>query len=163
MTEDAETIVVTLGSVAGTVKDTVDLMRKNGTRIGVVSICSFRPFPKDQIRAVLEQAKRVVVLEKSFALGFGGIVANNVMMSMQRTGVHVYTAVAGLGGRPIIRTSLTALFEKAGRDELEDVHFLDLDWEVVNRELDRARESITSGPTAENILRDLGPGVAKAV
>jgi len=96
-------------------------------------------------------------------LGFGGIVANNVMMSMQRTGVHVYTAVAGLGGRPIIRTSLTALFEKAGRDELEDVHFLDLDWEVVNRELDRARESITSGPTAENILRDLGPGVAKAV
>jgi pyruvate ferredoxin oxidoreductase alpha subunit len=163
LTEDAETIVVTLGSVAGTVKDTVDLMRKNGTRIGVVSICSFRPFPKDQIRAVLEQAKRVVVLEKSFALGFGGIVANNVMMSMQRTGVHVYTAVAGLGGRPIIRTSLTALFEKAGRDELEDVHFLDLDWGVVNRELDRARESITSGPTAENILRDLGPGVAKAV
>jgi pyruvate ferredoxin oxidoreductase alpha subunit len=114
---------------------------------------------------VLEQAKRVVVLEKSFALGFGGIVANNVMMSMQGTGVHVYTAVAGLGGRQITRASLATLFEKVGRDELEDVHFLDLDWEVVNRELDRARESATSGPTAENILRDLdlGPGVAKAV
>ena len=44
-TEDAETIVVALGSVNGTIQEVVDEMRADGSRIGSVSICSFRPFP----------------------------------------------------------------------------------------------------------------------
>ncbi|MBV2361535.1 pyruvate ferredoxin oxidoreductase [Thalassococcus sp. CAU 1522] len=154
-TKGAETIVVTLGSVAGTIKDTVDEMRDAGEKIGVVTIGSFRPFPGAALRAALQGAKRVVVVEKSFALGFGGVVANNIMMSMQGTGIHVHTVVAGLGGRPITIPSLHRLFATAVRDELEDVHFLDLRWDIVKAEIARQRAQIASGPVAESILRNI--------
>src|ERR1035438_1313656 len=81
-TEDAETIVVALGSVLGTIKDTVDELREQGMRIGVVGISSFRPFPLDAVRAALSHADRVVVLEKALAVGIGGIVAANGRMAL---------------------------------------------------------------------------------
>lgn len=154
-TDGADTIVVTLGSVAGTVKDTVDEMRADGKKIGVVTVQSFRPFPSAELREAVKNAKQVVVLEKSFALGFGGVVANNIMMSLQGTGIHVHTVVAGLGGRPITMPSLHKLFDKALKDELEDMHFLDLQWDIVNAELARQRAQINSGPTAESILKNI--------
>ena len=161
--EDAETVVVTLGSVAGTVKDTVDELREGGAKMGVVSLCSYRPFPLDQLRYALRGARKVVVLEKSLAVGFGGVVASDVRMALQGVDCHVHTVIAGLGGRPITRESLVRMFGRVERDELKDPHFLDLDLDVVRREIDRQRDQITAGPIAENILRELGPGVAKAV
>src|SRR5262245_52945088 len=59
--EDAETIVVALGSVLGTIKDTVDDLRESGVRIGVLGVTSFRPSPLDAVRAALGGARRVVV------------------------------------------------------------------------------------------------------
>jgi pyruvate ferredoxin oxidoreductase alpha subunit len=163
-TEGAETIVVTLGSVAGTVKDTVDAMRAAGDSIGVVTIGSFRPFPATALRKALEGARRVVVLEKSLAVGVGGMVAHDLTMALQGAGVHVYTVIAGLGGRPITTPSLEALFHAAMEDKIGDLHFLDLNRDVVNAELKREHELIGSGPTAENILKRLyrGPGDATA-
>ena len=70
-TEDAETIVVALGSVLGTIEDVVDEMREEGVSIGAVALKSFRPFPLDEVRAALGGAKRVVVLEKHLAVGVG--------------------------------------------------------------------------------------------
>ena len=153
--DDAETVIVTLGSVAGTVKDTVDQLREGGTKIGVVTIGSFRPFPLQALRKELSRAKRIVVLEKSLAVGFGGVVANNIMMAMQGSGIHVHTVVAGLGGRPITVPSLTTLFESAHADKLEDLHFLDLRRDVVDAELARQHAQIGAGPIAENILKSL--------
>ena len=161
--EDAETVVVTLGSVAGTVKDTVDELRETGSKMGVISLCSYRPFPLDQLRYALRDARRVVVLEKSLAVGFGGVVASDVRMALQGVDCHVHTVIAGLGGRPITRESLMRMFGRVERGELKDPHFLDLDLDVVRREIDRQRDQITAGPIAENILRELGPGVAKAI
>jgi pyruvate ferredoxin oxidoreductase alpha subunit len=154
--EDAETIVVALGSLNGTVKDVVDEMREAGTRIGCVSIVSFRPFPLVPLRAALERAKRVVVLEKSLAVGLGGIVSDGVRKSLSGIALKGYTVIAGLGGRAITRGSLRALFERAGRDELEAVTFLDLRSELVERELERERQTRRTGPTAEALLRDIG-------
>jgi pyruvate ferredoxin oxidoreductase alpha subunit len=161
--EDAETIVVALGSVLGTIKDVVDELREQGVRIGVVGITSFRPFPLDEVRAALGHAQRVLVLEKALAVGIGGIVSANVRMALAGIQLHSYTVVAGLGGRPITKTSLRGLFADAISDSLEPLTFLDMDWDVVNRELERMRSSRASGPHAENILRDVGPVAAGPV
>ncbi len=160
-TEDAETIVVSMGSVLGTIKDTVDEMRDDGHRIGVLGITSFRPFPLHLVRAALHKARRVVVLEKSLAVGIGGILSNDVRMAM--SGLHMpgYTVVAGLGGRAITRKSLHQLFRKAEQGLLEPLTFLDLDWNVVNKQLARERSVRRSGPVAENILRDIGTVASK--
>ena len=155
-TEDAETIVVALGSVLGTIKDTVDELRDEGVPIGVLGLTSFRPFPLDGVRAALAGARRVVVLERALAVGIGGIVSANVRMALSGISLHGYTVVAGLGGRPITKSSLHRLFGDALADRLEPLTFLDLDTDLVERELRRTRESRRSGPAAENMLRDLG-------
>jgi pyruvate ferredoxin oxidoreductase alpha subunit len=155
-TEDAETIVVALGSLNGTVQEVVDEMRAGGSRIGSVSICSFRPFPLAAMREALQHAKRVVVLEKCLAVGLGGIVSDGVRKSLSGIVLNGYTVIAGLGGRAITRGSLTRLFEDAERDELEQVTFLDLNADVISHELERESKSRRTGPTAEAILRRIG-------
>ena len=161
--EDAETIVVALGSVLGTIQDTIDELREDGMSIGAVGITSFRPFPLDALRAALGHAERVVVLEKALAVGIGGIVTANVRMALTGATLHGYTVIAGLGGRPITKASLRELFTQASRDALEPLTFLDMDWEIVNRELARMASSRRSGPSAENMLRDSGPVAAGPV
>ena len=155
--DDAETVVIAMGSLLGTIKDTVDQMRDAGVKIGVLGIISFRPFPLEAVRAALKGVKRVVVVEKTFAVGIGGILATDVRTAMDGISIIDYTVVAGLGGRPITRKSLLDIFEKAGRDELPALTFLDLDWDIVNKQLERERQKRRSGPTAENILRDVNP------
>ena len=155
-TEGAETVVVALGSVIGSIKDVVDEMRDDGVAIGAVKVVSFRPFPLAQLRDALEGAERVVVLEKDLALGLGGIVASNVRMALRGLRTPVYTVIAGLGGRPITKKALHRVFAQSCTDEVDDPHFLDLDLAVVDRELARGREKRRSGPIAENILRDMG-------
>jgi len=153
---DAETIVVSLGSVNGTVQEVIDEMRATGVAIGSVSICSFRPFPLTALREVLGHAKRVVVLEKCLAVGLGGIVSDGVRKALSGVQLKGYTVIAGLGGRAITRASLKQLFEDAGTDELEQVTFLDLNADVVAHELEREQLARRTGPTAEAILRRLG-------
>jgi pyruvate ferredoxin oxidoreductase alpha subunit len=155
-TDDAETIVVALGSVNGTVQEAVDAMREQGVKVGSVSLCSFRPFPLAAVRSALQDAKRVVVLEKCFAVGLGGIVSDGVRKALSGIVLKGYTVVAGLGGRAITRASLIKLLESAGRDELEAVTFLDLNREIVMHELQRERKARRTGPTAEAILKSLG-------
>ena len=108
--DDADTVVVALGSVLGTIKDTVDEMREQGVKIGVLGITCFRPWPTAAVRSALAAAKRVVVLEKSLAVGLGGIVSNNVAASYAGTPDLVHTVIAGLGGRAITRRSLHKVF-----------------------------------------------------
>jgi len=158
-TEDAETIVIAMGSVLGTIKDTVDAMRlpeNGGHSIGVLGITSYRPFPLAAVAAALKHCKRFVVLEKSLAVGIGGIVATDVRMAVTGMGLKGFTVVAGLGGRAITVKSLTALFEKATREALDPVTFLDLDWKAVNKQLEREKARRRSGPVAEALLRDVG-------
>jgi len=168
-TDDADTVVVALGSVLGTIEDTVDELREQGVSIGVLGIGSFRPFPLDAVRCELERAQRVLVLEKALAVGVGGIVSMDVhaaLAGVHRAGgaqPHACTAIAGLGGRPITKASLRGLFLDAAADRLEPLTFLDMDWDVVDRELERMRASRTSGAHAENILRDVGAVAAGPV
>ncbi|HEX9183141.1 MAG TPA: transketolase C-terminal domain-containing protein [Burkholderiales bacterium] len=160
-TEDAQVIVVALGSVLGTIKDTVDELRANGLKIGVLGITCFRPWPQAAVRAALAHARRVVVVEKSLAVGLGGIVSSNVRTSFTGSLDTVHTVIAGLGGRSITRAALARVFSAALADKLEPVTFLDLDRALVERALAREREQRRSGPIAENILRDLGVVAAR--
>jgi pyruvate ferredoxin oxidoreductase alpha subunit len=149
-TDDAETVVVALGSVLGTLEDVVDALRERGERVGALAVRCFRPWPLEEVRAALGHAKRVIVLEKSFAVGIGGIVGQNVRLALEGLGVPVHDVIAGLGGRAITAASLQAMLEDGLANRLGTLTFLDMDWGLVGRELERP-----SGPHAENMLRDL--------
>jgi pyruvate ferredoxin oxidoreductase alpha subunit len=154
-TEGADTIVVALGSVIGTIKETVDALRETGAAVGCVKLVSYRPFPGEALRNAIGHARRVVVVEKDLALGLGGIVSADVKLALSALGPAVYTVIAGLGGRPITSASLRAVIERARDDALDEPHFLDLQEGVVDREIARQRERRRSGPAALNVLRDV--------
>ncbi len=162
--EDAELLVVAMGSVNGTIKDTIDEMRAEGFRIGLVTLVSFRPFPTQALREALVGSQHVVVVEKSFAIGMGGQLANNVDLALRNTAPapRVHSVVAGLGGRAITRSSLQRVFRRALADPWEGVHFLDLNDEIVRKEIHHMRKVRGSGPMAENILRRLSLEAAAA-
>ncbi|MBV8301377.1 MAG: pyruvate ferredoxin oxidoreductase [Candidatus Dormibacteraeota bacterium] len=162
-TEDAETVVVALGSVLGTIKDAVDELREMGVPIGVVGIKTFRPFPQSEVWQATAHAARIVVVERAFAIGIGGIVSLNVRVALPGAPQPVYTVVAGLGGRAVTRAALHRVFDDAIADRLQPLTFLDLNTSLVERELRRTRERRRSGPHAENLLRDLGVVAARPV
>ncbi len=162
-THDADTVVVALGSVLGTVQDVVDELRADGVRIGCLGIRAFRPWPGAEVAAALAHARRVVVVEKALSAGIGGIVSQNVVVAAQGTDAVVHTAIAGLGGRPITKDALRELFGDAVSGRLKALTFVGLDRRLVDRELERMLHRRGSGPHAENMLRDLGAVAAGPV
>jgi pyruvate ferredoxin oxidoreductase alpha subunit len=152
--DGAETVVIALGSVLGTIKDTVDEMRAEGASIGVLGISCFRPWPTAAVRAMLAGAKRVVVVEKSLAVGVGGIVSTNVRTTLSGRNIPVYDVIAGLGGRPITKRSLAKVFADAAKDELNLTTFLDLDAALIERVLESERRTRRSGPLPELVLKE---------
>jgi len=154
LTEDAEVVVVALGSVLGTVKDTVDELRADGMKIGVLGITTFRPFPADAVRLALgTRTRHVVVIERALAPGSGGIVTGDIRAALAAWDLHISTVIAGLGGRAVTRKSLLGLLRGG---DLPPLTFLDLNTTLVEAEVARMSAARRSGPSAENILRDLG-------
>ena len=163
--DDAELIVVAMGSVNGTIKDTIDEMRDDGVRIGLVTLVSFRPFPTAALREKLVRARNVVVVEKSLAVGMGGPLANNVDLALRNVAgaPQVHSIIAGLGGRSITRAALHKALRGALVQPWEGSLFLDLNEKIVAKELHHVRKVRRSGPTAENLLRRLGQEAEKSV
>ncbi len=129
--DGAETVVVALGSVLGTLADTVDELRSEGAPVGVLGIATYRPFPAEALRAALAGAKRIVVLERAFAPGVGGPVTADLRSVTGDT--PLWTVVAGLGGRPVTSVALRRVLTDL--DALEPLSFLDLDRNRISQEL----------------------------
>lgn len=153
-TEGAETIIVSMGSVLGTIKDVVDERRERGEKIGVLGITSFRPFPMDAVREALQGCARFVNVEKAFSVGLGGIVSSHCRSAVEGLDIDNYEVIAGLGGRPITKASLHGLLDDLKAGTLTQQTFLDLDRSLVDAELAREQRSRRSGPAAENVMRD---------
>ncbi len=154
--DEAETLLLALGSVNGTIKDAVDDLREEGWSVGSIQLCSYRPFPSHVLRYAVHNAKRVIVIEKDLAVGKGGIVSAEVKIALWGLPTIVDTVIAGLGGRPISKASVIDTVKAACLEGLEEPHFLDLNWEAINTELTRQAQQRRSGPTPENLLREMG-------
>jgi pyruvate ferredoxin oxidoreductase alpha subunit len=107
--DDAERAIVALGSTAGTVKDTVDELRAEGQRVGLLRICSFRPFPVEAVSALLARVGHVIVLDRADSPGgtppLHAEVASVLFGSDCRLSGHVY----GLGGRDLHPEDIRAI------------------------------------------------------
>ena len=158
--DDADIVFVAMGSVIGTMQDLVNDLRNEGYSVGILSLRSFRPFPANAICNALKNVKQLIVFEKSFAVGMGGILASEIHMATQRysdiQGMKISSVIGGLGGRTITKKSLRKIIEHAAKGELDSEVFMDLEGSTVVRELKRQQQEPSSGPVAENILRDMG-------
>lgn len=117
--DDAETAIVALGSLCGTVKDAIDEMRAEGKKVGLLKIRIYRPFPYEDIKKALSRVKRVAVLDKNISLGAKGAVAIEVRDALYGSAIPVLDYVLGLGGRDIRKKNIkeiVSLCEKGDGD-----------------------------------------------
>ncbi len=112
--DDAEVILVTLGSVTGTTRIVVDDLRKKGYKVGLLKLRCLRPFPKDEIVQILSNAKAIGVLEKDISFGYEGAVFTEVnsALSMLGRSPKTFNFIAGLGGRNISKDDIREMYEK---------------------------------------------------
>ena len=125
--DGAETVIVSMGSVVGTIKEVVDALRDKGKKVGVLKIRAFRPFPKEAIYDALKDVKNVIVMEKAISLGTTGILYDEIKAALygRASQPRVSGFIAGLGGRDIPKESIMKVIEK-GESEVSDNVFVDL-------------------------------------
>ncbi|WOF16700.1 pyruvate ferredoxin oxidoreductase [Methanoplanus sp. FWC-SCC4] len=95
MTEDAEVVIVAMGTLGKEMEVAADILRKEGIRVGTVRVRWFRPFP--DLKGVL-LGKEVVVIDRDYSFGYGGVLANEIR---SKTGCNPFSVIAGLGGQEV--------------------------------------------------------------
>jgi pyruvate ferredoxin oxidoreductase alpha subunit len=115
--EDAETVLVAMGSLCGTVKEAIDDMRTAGKKVGLLKIRVYRPFPGKEVAAALSGAKRVAVLDKNISLGSKGAVALEVKDALYGSGIPVLDYIVGLGQRDIRKRDIARIVDLAEKGE----------------------------------------------
>lgn len=101
-TEKAEVILIGMGSLVGTMKEAVDAMRSDGISVGLIKVCSHRPFPAEAILECCQKAQAVAVLDRGFSMGSEGPLSLDVkaaLSNLQRP--RIFSFIAGLAGREI--------------------------------------------------------------
>jgi len=120
--EDAEYILITLGSIAGLCRDVVDDLRSEGIKAGVLRLRYIRPFPNKEVSKIVGNAKAVATLEKDISFGNEGTVYTNVNSALYKAGVTLPSSnfIGGLGGRDISEKDIRGIFTflKSGKQTI---------------------------------------------
>lgn len=118
-TEDADYILITLGSIAGLVRETVDALREQGEKAGLLRIRYLRPFPNEDIANAVKKVKAIAVLEKDISFGNEGTVYTNVNSALQKAGLSLPTSnyIGGLGGRNISAEDVETIFKELKHEQ----------------------------------------------
>jgi pyruvate ferredoxin oxidoreductase alpha subunit len=134
--DDAEIVIITLGSVIGTIKDAIDAMRAEGKKVGLLKVRSYRPFPVQALRKALKDASVIAVIEKDVSIGGEAGLVTDLKAAFYNSNIRlpIIGFAAGLGGRDItikdIR-NIVAKAEVARKGIQSEFEFLNLRTEIL--------------------------------
>jgi pyruvate ferredoxin oxidoreductase alpha subunit len=112
MCDDAEVVLVTLGSITGTVRVVADQLRAQGKKVGVFKIRYMRPFPEKEIMALSKNIKAIGVIDKDISFGYEGTIFTNVNSALAKANASLFKKnfIGGLGGRDITKTEIEKMY-----------------------------------------------------
>ena len=129
--DDADYILITLGTIFGLCSDVADSLRDEGVKAGVLRLRYIRPFPNKEIADIAQKAKSVAVLEKDISFGNEGTVYTNVNSALQKAGINIPSLnfIGGLGGRDISEEDILEIFIKLRENNKGKtaVHFIGIE------------------------------------
>ena len=137
LTDDAEIIFVTMGSLAGTVKEYVDHLREKGIRAGAAKMTVYRPFPTEEVRGLAKKAKVLALLEKNVTFSVGGALFQDFSRALinGKETPKIVDFILGLGGRDVTFKDLDealAIAQKAlNGEEFSEVNWIGLRKEIL--------------------------------
>ncbi len=135
--EDADIVLVTMGSMTSTTREFVRRLREQGKKVGLLKLTVFRPFPKEELRELLKGVKVVAVVERNISFGFGGAVYGELAATFanMESKPRIIDFIVGLGGRDITFKTLNEVLEiaeKAAKGEkVDEVNWIDVNKEAV--------------------------------
>jgi pyruvate ferredoxin oxidoreductase alpha subunit len=120
--EDAETIIVTMGSISETAMTAIDELREQGKSVGLVRLRLWRPFPEEEFLAAISKAKNLAVIDRHMVFGcssgpVGLEIRSLVYTSKLRPTISNY--ILGLGGRDVTRENFKYIYERASSGEIQ--------------------------------------------
>jgi pyruvate ferredoxin oxidoreductase alpha subunit len=112
--EDAEVVLIGLGSAIGTSRIVVDKMRGQGLKVGLVKLRFYRPFPVEYFKALSKRVKAVGVIDRDLSFGYEGAVASDIKSAMNSSGPSpkVINFIAGIAGRDITKENIEGMYHK---------------------------------------------------
>jgi pyruvate ferredoxin oxidoreductase alpha subunit len=132
--EDAEAVLVGMGSVTGTARIVVDRLRERGLKVGLVKLRFYRPFPADYFKGLGRRVKAIGIIDRDLSFGYEGAVASDLKAALLGCGAapKVINFIAGIAGRDITKENLEEMYRKlfnrvAGREEPE-LQFAGMRW-----------------------------------
>ena len=124
-TEDADIILVAMGSLCSTIRVIVDQLREQGEKVGLLKIRAYRPFPVEEIKEAVKNCDKIAVLDKNFTFGIGGALYSDMKVKIDK---DIYGFIVGLGGRDITPDSIIEVYEKT-KEPVQDVTWIGLEEE----------------------------------
>ncbi|MFP5212915.1 MAG: transketolase C-terminal domain-containing protein [Acidobacteriota bacterium] len=107
--DDADFLFLTMGSLASEASETVDMLREEGIKAGVIGLRVFRPFPADTLAQAVSRAKSIAIVEKAISYGYEGALATELKAALFSRNGHrptIFNYITGLGGKDVKPTDL---------------------------------------------------------
>jgi len=117
--DDAEVVLIALGSVCGTIKDVIDERRDRGEKVGLLKLVTYRPFPKETIVRALKKAKKIAVVEKLLSPGLGGVLYNEITTLLHENDMKAKAKnyIVGLGGKDVTLDHIREIIKNTTEDK----------------------------------------------
>jgi len=112
MTDDAEVVLIAMGTASSTAHEVVDEYRAKGKKVGLVKLRFWRPYPRDQLRKIAERVKAVGVYDRAISYGVGGPSFIEFKSAAYGLQVPVVDFITGLGGRDVSSDDVRLMFDR---------------------------------------------------
>ena len=109
--EDADVILITIGTVTGAARDVVDEFREKGTKVGLIKLRFYRPFPAEEIKKIAENTDALGVYDRAISYGAGGPIFIETRNALYGLEIPILNFLAGLGGRDVMKDDIKKMYE----------------------------------------------------
>lgn len=126
--DDADVVLMTIGTVTGTAREVVDELRQKGKKVGLIKLRFYRPFPAEEIRKIAENVEAFGVYDRAISYGSGGPLFIETRHALYGLDLPVLNFLAGLGGRDVVKGDVEKMYEillKAKEEKpKEDIYWI---------------------------------------
>ncbi len=129
MMDDAENIIVSMGSMTSNARLAVKLLRDRGEKVGLLKMVAFRPFPFKEVREALSGRRKVAVLDRNMSPGHSGVFSEEIRSALyhETRRPDIFGYIVGIGGRDVRVEDILALYDDmVKREEPSDILYVGL-------------------------------------
>lgn len=121
--DDAEIVLGLSGTIYETSYEAIDDLRKEGIKAGMVKIRYLRPFFTEELRELMKNKKKMLVIDRNFSFGRDGVFASEIKAALQKDPIEIKTVIAGLGGRDVTKNTVKMIVKKSLNENLPEIYW----------------------------------------